>query len=300
MSNRTPQTDARLTRRSFLGSALLAGIGLALSGCSTSSSSTADETSGSAADASSASSDADGYVTLKAQADTTPHTDILNYAEPYLEERGIKVDIVSSDNNRANNLVESGEVDFNYFQHEPYLNEWDGQNGGDLVSAGGIHVEPITAYSDKYATAEEIPDDAIVAIPSDATNEYRALLILEKAGFIVLDDDATTELGASLRNVSEYVRPLTIIELDSEQIIPTKDDYDFFITNTSKVLTAGIDSARLFSEDADSPYANIIAVKADRADDESIKTLVEVLLSDDVQDWINEEYDGAVIGAAKA
>ncbi|WP_049946220.1 MetQ/NlpA family ABC transporter substrate-binding protein [Butyrivibrio sp. WCD2001] len=135
----------------------------------------------------------------------------------------------------------------------------------------------------------------IVAIPNDATNEYRAFRILEQNGFIKLKEGVEDSLSASVDDIEEYVVPLEIVELDSAQIIPTKDDYDFFITNTNKALEAGIDSAKLFSEGADSPYANMIAVRSEDADNPAIKALVEALLDEDTQKFIEEKYDGAVI-----
>ena len=168
-------------------------------------------------------------------------------------------------------------------------------NGYKLASAGGIHIEPITAYSDKYKSVDEIPADAVVAIPNDGTNEYRALRILEENGFIVLDPAAKDSLSASVKDITEYKKSIKIVEIDSAQIIPTKDDYDFFITNTNKALEAGITSAKLFSEGKDSPYANIIAVREEDLDNPAVKALVDALLSEETQQWIADKYNGAVI-----
>ena len=152
-----------------------------------------------------------------------------------------------------------------------------------------------TAYSDKYTSVDQIPDNAVVAIPNDGTNEYRALRILEINGFIVLDDAARDSLSASVSDITSYVKPIEIVEIDSAQIIPTKDDYDFFITNTNKALEAGITSNKLFSEGEDSPYANIIAVREEDLDNPAIKALVDALLSEETQQWIQDNYNGAVI-----
>ncbi len=235
-------------------------------------------------------------VVLKGVADLVPHSEIIEYVTPKLAEQGIKIELVSTAaDSTTNEKLNAGEIDFNYFQHEPYLLSEVESNGYDLVNAGGIHVEPITAYSDKYEKKEDIPQDAVVAIPNDATNEYRALRILELNGFIDLDDKVEDSLSASVDDILEYKVPLKIVEIDSAQIIPTKDDYDFFITNTNKALEAGIKSNKLFSEGADSPYANIIAVRSEDKDNPAIKALVAALLDEDTQKFIQEKYDGAVI-----
>jgi len=206
-------------------------------------------------------------------------TKTSQHVRPQLEEQGIYIELVSTAaDSTTNERLNSGEIDFNYFQHLPYLESEVEANGYDLASAGGIHIEPITAYSDKYASVDEVPDNAIVAIPNDGTNEYRALRILELNGFIKLDDAARDSLSASVDDIVSYVKPIEIVEIDSAQIIPTKDDYDFFITNTNKALEAGITSNKLFSEGEDSPYANIIAVRTEDLDNPAVKALVLLCL----------------------
>ena len=256
---------------------------------------TADASLDASADADTPAAD-DGTIVLKGIADLVPHSEIIEYVKPKLEAQGITIELVSTAaDSTTNEKLNAGEIDFNYFQHDPYLQSEIEANGYDLVNAGGIHVEPITAYSDKYESKEDIPENAVVAIPNDATNEYRALRILELNGFIVLDESVQDSLSASVADITEYVVPLEIVELDSAQIIPTKDDYDFFITNTNKALEAGITSNRLFSEGADSPYANIIAVRTEDKDNPAIQALVEALLDEDTQQFIEETYNGAVI-----
>ena len=253
--------------------------------------------SGSNADTKEQAADTESEVlVLKGVADLVPHSEIIEYVTPKLAEQGIKIELVSTAaDSTTNDKLNAGEIDFHYVQHEPYLLSEVESNGYDLVSAGGIHVEPITAYSDKYEKKEDIPQNAVVAIPNDATNEYRALRILELNGFIDLDDKAEDSLSASVDDILEYKVPLEIVEIDSAQIIPTKDDYDFFITNTNKALEAGIKSNKLFSEGADSPYANIIAVRSEDKDNPAIKALVAALLDEDTQKFIQDKYDGAVI-----
>ena len=245
---------------------------------------------------SNAQADAEGKVVLKGIVDLVPHSEIIEHVKPVLEEQGITIELVATAaDSTTNERLDSGEIDFNYFQHLPYLESENDANGYKLVSAGGIHIEPITAYSDKYTSVDQIPDNAVVAIPNDGTNEYRALRILEENGFIVLDPAAKDSLSASVKDITEFKKQLEIVEIDSAQIIPTKDDYDFFITNTNKALEAGITSTKLFSEGKDSPYANIIAVREEDLNNPAVKALVEALLSEETQQWIADKYNGAVI-----
>ncbi len=240
--------------------------------------------------------DDSGTVTLKGIAAAVPHAELLEFVRPQLEEEGVILDIVSTaPDATSNQKLAAGEIDFDFFQHEPYLESENKANGFDLVSAGATHVEPITAYSDKYTSVEELPDNAVVAIPSDGTNEYRALLILEQNGFIKLKAETEDLLSATVNDVEQYLKPIQIVELDGDQIIPTKADYDFFITNTNKVLEAKITPNKLFSEGPDSPYANIIAVRAEDKDDPAIQKLVAALKSEEVKQYIEEHYNGAVI-----
>lgn len=282
----------------LIATAVLGALAFSFAGCAGNQAETegAQAGAGEQAQASDVQVNEDDVIVLKGIVDLVPHSEIIEHVRPQLEAQGIYIELVSTAaDSTTNEKLDSGEIDFNFFQHEPYLLSEIEANGYDLANAGGIHIEPITAYSDKYSTVDEIPDNAVVAIPNDGTNEYRALRILEENGFIVLDPAAKDSLSASINDITEYVKPIEIIEIDSAQIIPTKDDYNFFITNTNKALEAGITSNKLFSEGADSPYANIIAVRTEDLDDPAIKALVEALTSEETQQWIADNYDGAVI-----
>ncbi|WP_432718457.1 MetQ/NlpA family ABC transporter substrate-binding protein [Pectinatus frisingensis] len=237
-------------------------------------------------------------IKLTVLSDLVPHTELLEFVKPKLAEKGIDLNIVSAASDGTwNSRVESGEVDAAYFEHEPFLKEWNEKNNGHIVNAGNIHVEPIAAYSTKYKKLDEIPDNASIVIPNDATNEYRALKILEQAGFIKIKNNLTS-LRASLSDIEQYVKPVTIKEIDSAQIINMASDFDVYITNTNKILEAGIDpTTSLFKEKGDSPYANIIAVQKGHENDPAVKALVEELRSDATKDFINNKYKGAVIPA---
>ncbi|MCR5032928.1 MAG: metal ABC transporter substrate-binding protein [Lachnospiraceae bacterium] len=238
--------------------------------------------------------------TLHVIASLVPHQELLEFIAPKLLERGIVLEIDGDgEDGTYNEKTSVGEIDFNFVQHQPYLDSIIEANGWDnLKNVGDIHIEPITAYSDKYASVEEVQKGDVVAIPNNGTNEYRALKILANNGFIKLDATADAELSASVDDIVENTYELEIVELDAAQIIPTKDDYDFFITNTNRALEAGLTSNKLFAEDENSVYANIITTSEDKVNDPAILAVVELLLSDETRAFINEHYNGAVIPAA--
>jgi D-methionine transport system substrate-binding protein len=236
---------------------------------------------------------------LKVQADIVPHAELLEFVKPTLAAQGVNIDIITTtDSALANEQVANGELDVNFFQHEPYLKSIVAERGFDLVNGGNIHVEPIGAYSVKYKTVGEVPNNAKIAIPNDATNEYRALRILEQAGFITLKQGVDVYQTTVANTVDRYIKPITLQELDSALIIRVKEDFDVYITNTNKILEAGIDTKGvLFREGKDSPYANILAVKSSRVNDPAIKALYKALTSEEVRKFIEGKYQGAVIPA---
>jgi D-methionine transport system substrate-binding protein len=243
--------------------------------------------------------DGGGRTRLIVQADIVPHAELLEFVKPKLAAEGIDIEInTRTDSSLANEQVDKGELDANFFQHEPYLKSIVAERHFDLVNAGNIHVEPIGAYSDKYAGVDRIPPNAVIAIPNDATNEYRALRILEKAGFITLKQGTDVYQTTVTNTVDRYLKPVTLQELDSALILRVRQDFDVYITNTNKVLEAGRDAttARV-REGADSPYANISAVKSGRVNDPAVKALVSALRSEEVRAFIEGKYKGAVIPA---
>ena len=241
-------------------------------------------------------------ITLKCLADTTPHKEILEHAAPALEEAGIKLDIVSETWDETwNEQVENGDVDFNFDAYQPYLDEWNEANNGHLIGAGdnpGIHFEPLVMMSEKYEKIEDVPDNAKVAVKNDATNEYRCLKLLEKAGWIKLADDLTL-FNASTDKVAEYVKPIEIIEMDADVIMQDKQDFDVYLTNTNRLLDAGLDPLKyLIREDAqDNIFANVIAVNSETYDKEVFDKVMAAIQTDEMRDWINENYGGAVLPA---
>jgi len=250
--------------------------------------------------ASGASSNRAGSVEIKGIVDLVPHSELINHVKDQLAGDGVIINLVATAaDETTNERTEAGEIDFNFHQHLPYLKEWNQINGGHLLSVGDIHVEPISAYSDKYKTVNDVPPNASIAIPNNATNEFRALRILEIAGFIKLDDTANRTLQASVSNVKEYLKPIKLIELDAGIIIPTRGDFDVFITNVNRALEAGITSPVLFREGEDSPYANIIVIREGLAADKraAVDKLVKALQSDETRKFIVDKYNGKVIPA---
>lgn len=242
---------------------------------------------------------ADGEkVVLKAVCDLTPHSEILNAASDLLAAEGIELDIVSTTWDATwNDMLIDGEIDFAYFMHVPAMESIEEEMGADLYSMGGVHVEPYACFSDKYATKEELPENAVIAIPNDSSNEYRALKVLEAEGFLKLDPEMTA-IDASIQKVDEYLIPIEIVEMDQANIIPSAADFDAYFVNVNRALEANIDTTSyLMREGEDSEYANIITVTEANKDNESIKKLVEILQSDEIKQFITDNFNGAVIPA---
>ncbi len=236
-------------------------------------------------------------VTLKVLADQVPHSELLNFVKPKLAEQGVNLEITILQNDHGNEDTDNGEFDVNFFQHQPYLDSLKKEKGYDLANAGNIHVEPIGLYSVKYKTKEEIPEGAVIGIPNDVTNEYRALKILETNGFIKLKSDLP-EHAATVKDIAEYIKKIEIKEIESAQLIRLKDDFDGYITNTNKILEAGIDAnSALFREGKDSPYANILVTKSSRVNEPAVAALKNALTTEEVRKFIEEKYKGAVIPA---
>ena len=239
-------------------------------------------------------------VTLKVAASSTPHAEILEQVKPILAEQGIDLQVTEySDYPIQNTVVDEGEEDANYFQHTPYLEQFNAENGTDLVSAGKIHYEPMGVYAGKTASLEELADGATIAVPNDATNEARALQLLAAQGLIEIDPDAG--LNATPNDITSNPKNLEITELDASMIANTIEEFDLNVINSNYALQAGLNPAEdaLVSEDADSDaaqtYANIVAVKAGHESDPAIVALVEALHSDTIQDFINTTYQGSVL-----
>jgi D-methionine transport system substrate-binding protein len=227
-----------------------------------------------------------------------PHVEILNVVKPILEAEGYELEIKEfTDYVTPNIALNDKELDANFFQHVPYMDEFAANNNMELVSVAKVHVEPLGAYSDKIKSIDEIVEGATVAIPNDATNEGRALILLQEQGFIKLKD--ATGLTQTPLDIVENPMNLKFQELEAAQLPRVLQDVDFAIINTNFALEADLNPTKdaLFIENADSPYANILTARPDNAESEEIKALVEALNSDEVRKFIEENYEGSIVPA---
>jgi D-methionine transport system substrate-binding protein len=296
--------------KKFLALALALAMALSLVACGGSGSGTADDTNTpSASDTTDTSAagengdttdDTDGEtVVLKIAASPSPHAEILEQVKPILAEEGIDLQITEyADYVVPNTAVEDGLEDVNYFQHTPYLDNFNEENGTHLVSVAAIHYEPMGIFPGKTASLEELADGATVAVPNDATNEARALQLLEAAGLITLSEDAG--LSATPKDITENPKNLNFLELEAAQLSTAVQDVDIAVINGNYAIDAGFSVAEdaLAVEDATSEaaqtYANVIVVKEGNEDNAAVQALIAALESDTIRDFINDTYDGAV------
>ena len=215
-----------------------------------------------------------------------------------LAAEGVNLEIVVfNDYVQPNVQLYEKQLDANYFQHVPYLEEFNAEKGYDLVKVAGVHIEPIGAYSEKISSIDELRDGAKIAIPNDATNGGRALALLAKHNLITLKDGAG--ILATVQDIVDNPKNLDIVELEAATLPRVLPDVDAAVINTNYALEAGLVPTRdaLFIEDSDSPYVNILAARPDNQDDEAIRKLAAALNSDDVKRFIEETYEGAVVPA---
>lgn len=238
--------------------------------------------------------------TIKVAASPTPHAEILEAAKPILAEQGWNLEVtVFDDYILPNQVVDSGELDANYFQHIPYLDEFNAERGTHLVNAGGIHYEPFGIYPGTKKTLDEVADGDVIAVPNDTTNEARALLLLQDNGLIKLKDGAG--LTATVQDIEENPHNLEIQELEAAQVPRVVGEVAYVVLNGNYALQADFsvakDSIAYESSDSEAAktYVNVIAVAEGNENNEGIKALVDVLKSDEIKQYINDDYDGAVI-----
>lgn len=239
-----------------------------------------------------------GTITVAASA--TPHAEILEQAKTILAKQGWDLQItVFDDYILPNEVVESGEIDANYFQHVEYLENFNEENETHLVNAGSIHYEPFGIYPGTKSDLSELAEGDVIAVPNDTTNEARALLLLEENGIITLKEGVGLE--ATVHDIAENPYGVKIEELQAAQVSRVTQEVAFVILNGNYALQAGFsvaqDSVAYEKSDSEATksYVNVIAVKEGSEDSEGVKALVEVLKSDEIKTYINDNYDGAVI-----
>lgn len=238
--------------------------------------------------------------TITVAASPTPHAEILGEAAKILAQEGWELQITEfQDYVQPNEVVYSGEIDCNYFQHAPYLDSYNEENGEDLVNVAGIHYEPFGIYPGTKSDLSEIAEGDAIAIPNDTTNEARALLLLQDNGLLKLKDDAG--LTATVNDIVENPHSLKLVELEAAQVSRVRQEVAFVVLNGNYALEAGFSVGKdaVAYERSDSQaaqtYVNIIAVKAGNEDNEGVQALIQVLKSDAIKQFINDTYDGAVV-----
>ncbi len=234
-------------------------------------------------------------------ASPTPHAEILKEAAAILKPQGYDLQIVEySDYVQPNMALEGKELDANFFQHKPYLDDFNKEKGTRLVSIGAIHYEPFGIYAGKTKALADLKDGALVAVPNDTTNEARALLLLQDKGFIKLKDGAG--LTATRRDIVENPKKLKIEEIEAAQRVRALPDVDIAIINGNYAILGGLKvKDALAAEAADSvaatTYANIVAVRAGEEQRPELQALVKALKGDQVKEYMNKKYEGAVVPA---
>ncbi len=291
--------------KKFLTLSLAAAACVALSACSSSTTETtaADTAAETEAEETEAEAETEAAedgekIVVKVAASPTPHAEILNSVKDILAEEGIDLQVTEyGDYVIPNTAVEEGEMDANYFQHVPYLDQFNEENGTHLVSVAGVHIEPMAVYAGKAASFDELADGATIAVPNDVTNEARALLLLQSNGLIKLKDEAN--LSATPNDIVENPKNIKFKEVEAAMIPNIKDEVDLSVINSNYAMQAGLNPVEdsLAIEDSDSPYVNVLVVKEGNEEAPGIPELVEALHSETCKKFIEDTFDGAVVPA---
>ena len=275
--------------KKFIGILLTAALAFGAVGCgSTTTNETADEATTTTAEG----------ATIVVGASPSPHAEILKAAQPLLAEKGITLEIKEfTDYVQPNLALNTGDLDANYFQHQPYLDQFNADNDMDLVALGAVHYEPMGIFAGNSSDLAALPDGAKVGVPNDATNEARALLLLESNGLIKLKEDAGVD--ATKLDIVENPHNLEIVEMEAAQLPLSLGSLDIAVINGNYALSGGLSiSDALAIEEADSlaaeTYQNVVAVRNGDETRPELQTLIEVLNSQEIADYINETFEGAV------
>jgi len=244
----------------------------------------------------------DGITTLKVGASPVPQADILHFVDDKLAKKnGLKIDVKEyTDYTAPNKALVDGDLDANYFQHEPYYESEVKGQGYDLAHYKGIHIEPFALYSDKVKNVKDLPDGAKIGVNNDPSNQGRALALLEKAKLITLADGKTAA-DATVHDVKDNPHHFSFVEADAAQLARTLKDVDASVINGNNALEAGLSPKNdgILIEDAkDNPYANFLAVRKADENNEKLKKLDELLHSPEVKKYIEDKWkDGSVLPA---
>ena len=240
------------------------------------------------------------YATITIGATPSPHVEILEAIEPQLEAVGIKLNIITyTDYIQPNDALVAGDLDANFFQHKPYMDDYNLGHGSELVALIPVHYEPLGIYPGKTATIDELPEGGSIAVPNDTTNEARALMLLEENGLITLREGAG--INATKLDIVDNPKNIDIQEVEAAQIPRVLPDVDLAVINGNYAVQAGMNvmTDALAKEESDSlaaeTYVNYIVVNADNYDAELFAKFEQVLTSEETQTWITEQYSGAVV-----
>lgn len=235
---------------------------------------------------------------LKVSTVSIPHAEILEEISDDLAEDGVELELsILSDGIQSNQQTADGQFDVNFFQHTPYLEQVNEDSGLNLVEVTGVHIEPFGVYSRNIDSIDELSDKAKVSIPKDPVNFSRALELLAANDVIELDKEVQGDY--TLEDITENEKDLEFVAVDSELLVHSLDDVEAAAINTNYALEGDFNPLEdaLIIEGNDSPYVNILVSRPDNQEDEAIQTLVKHLTSDKVKDFIEEEYEGAVVPA---
>lgn len=227
-----------------------------------------------------------------------PHGEVMEFVKPIVAKQGVDLKIVEfNDYVQPNLATDDGELDANYFQHRPYLEEFTKDHGINLIEVATVHIEPMGVYSKQIKKINELKDGAVIAIPNDPTNGGRALLLLNKAGVITLEDP--TDITATVMDIKDNPKNIEIRELEAAQLPRALEDVDAAVINTNFAMQADLIPQRdaIVIEGADSPYVNILVANPDSAEKEDMKILIKAVQSEETKAFIEKQYKGAVLPA---
>ena len=290
--------------KKLLALALALGLSLSLAACGGSQNSGGSQPAGGSNGSDNSASSQDGAgstpetgsTVLKVAATPVPHAEILEQVAGILAEQGIELKVTEyNDYVIPNTAVEEGEEDVNYFQHLPYLENFNAERDTHLVSVAGIHIEPMGVYAGNTASLDALSDGASVAVPNDATNEGRALMLLEAQGLIKLSEDAGVE--ATPNDITENPKNLTFVEVEAAMVPNIVSEVDIAVINSNYAMEAGFNPVEdsLAIENADSPYVNVLVVREGNESNPAVLALIDALKTDTVRNFILEKYEGAVV-----
>jgi D-methionine transport system substrate-binding protein len=265
-----------------------AAAGLMLTGCGTKDAEVQDEVQ-----------TPEGATVLTVGATAVPHAELLEQAKPLLAAEGIELNIMIFDDYVTPNIgLAEGSLDANFFQHQPYLDDYNAENNTTLVSVGSVHYEPFGIYGGKTTDIAALADGAMVAVPNDVSNEARALVLLEQAGLLKLKEGVGIQ--ATVQDIIENPKNIQFQEIASEQLVRALPDVDLAVINGNYAIEGGLSLKDALVVESDQSiaaqtYANIVATRTENSTGEAVLKLIEILQGEEIQAFINNTYDGAVV-----